>query len=132
MLVGLDPSLPDFCVMPPHFTVGLDNDKVREGLKLIFRKILSYLDVSDQVNVMGILLLSLAFIIYHRKKLYKFYCKIPNHPILALQILQYQELTSKLSKLITTEKLSKIPALTGIPPPIHTLKSLCKYINLQA
>ena len=47
-------------------------------------------------------------------------------------MLQHRELTHELSKLITTEKLSKTPAPTSIPPCTHMLKSLRKAINLQA
>ena len=132
VIVGLDPNSPDFCIMPPHFTVGLENDKVREGMKLTFGKVLKYLDECDRQNVIGMLLLSLASIIYHREELHKFYCEIPNHPISALRMLQHRELVHELSKLITTEKSSKIPAPTGIPPHVHMLKSLHEVINLQA
>ena len=89
MIVGLDLNSPSFCIIPLYFTVGLENNKVREEIMLTFRKVLNYLDECERQNVIGILSLSLASTIYYREELHKFYCKISNHPISALGILQH-------------------------------------------
>ena len=54
--------------------------KVQEATKLALGKVLEYLNEGDHGNVKGLLLLSLASIVYHRVDIHKFYCEIPNHP----------------------------------------------------
>ena len=101
-------------------------------MKLEFGKVLDHLNEGDHENFMGLSLLSLASIAYHREELHKFYYEIPNHPFSALRTLYHKELLDGLSKLITIEKLNKMQAPTGIHPHTHMLKSLCKVINFKA
>ena len=40
MLAGLDPTNPSFQVLPPHFTCGLENEYVKEGVELCYGRIM--------------------------------------------------------------------------------------------
>ena len=79
-------TTPDFCEMPPNFNLGLEYEKAREGKNLTFWKALEYFDKSGRKNIMGLLLLSLAWILYHCEDLRKHYCERPNHPFHFLNV----------------------------------------------
>lgn len=57
-LVGLDPNSIDFAVLPPYFTVGLDDDDVTEAMSICFG------DLGEHYNCSGLLSLLLASMIH--------------------------------------------------------------------
>ena len=59
--------------MLPHFSMGLEHEIVREGMKLTFEKVLECLDESGCENFMGTLLLRLDSVIYYREEIRKFH-----------------------------------------------------------
>ena len=92
---------------------------------------IDYLNSIGHENILDLLLYCLVSIDYYSDKIRKFSYDILNYLFSSLQILHYQDLLNKLSKLIITEKSFKILNPTSIPPHIHILNIFNKVINLQ-
>ena len=114
-LAGLLPDEENFGVLPPHFTVGMENEFVERGMKLCFGVIL---DRYGGTGCQGALLLFLASIVYHREWLRKNIAYKANHPFSQIPILNNPKLLEELAKLVTLEKGGKVMFATGVPQSV--------------
>jgi hypothetical protein len=117
ILAGLDPNSTSFWVLPPHFTCGLENQYVKEGIELCYGKLLESRKNLDFLP--GIFLLFLASIVYHADWLNFFYLNNKKHAFSNLFILENAALLQNLKKLVTTEPTENMSRPTGIPTHIN-------------
>jgi len=116
---GLDPNSTDFAVLPPHFTVGLDDEDVAEAMSISFG------DVGEWFDCTGVLALCLASMVYNIDFFRRIAAGDPTHAFNQLPILQASpELISRLRDKVTTEPSSRLSQPTGIPPHIEHAKVL--------
>ena len=124
MLAGWDCSESDFDTLPPHFTVGLDNEFVAKAMKMCFGNIM--LKNQKEEVLPGLLLLLLASVVFHSEDIVSFCSKIPGHPFMSLPLFQDRQLLATLQDLVTTEKTPGIcERATGIP--VHVEMRKCLY-----
>lgn len=135
ILAGLDPCSDKFGILPPHFTVPIENDIVQEGMNLCFGNI--YRIEHDQNNegnsfVKGILGRCLASLVYHADELQSLIAKRGDtHPFNNLTLLQHPTLLEQLKLLVTTEPTENIMSkATGVPPHTETIKELRTIIDM--
>ena len=124
ILAGLDSLSSSFDVLPPHFIVGLENEKVKQALEVNFKFIFKLGEKDGYKNIHSLLLRCFASLIYHSNSLIEMSSKIPGHPFLSIPILQDAELLADLKKLVTIEPSPVIPCPTGIPPHSAMLKEV--------
>ena len=115
-LAGLLPSDKDFNILPPHFTVGMDNKHVNEAMKQCFGVILGR--YGGHSGIEGALLLFLASIVYHHEWLKGHIARGKQHPFVQIPILNDKELLGELLKLVTLEPTAKMKP-TGVPATIE-------------
>ena len=115
MLAGLNPTSPSFKVLPPHFTCGLDNKYVKEGIELCYGRILRTRQNLDYLP--GMFLLLLASVVYHEQWIRKFILDKKKHPFSNLFLLEDVNLIQNIKSLVTTEPTKNMPQPTGIPTP---------------
>lgn len=115
-LAGLLPSNEDFNILPPHFTVGMDNKHVKEAMKQCFGVILDR--YGGHCGIEGALLLFLASIVYHHEWLKGHIARGKQHPFLQIPILNDSELLEELLKLVTLEPTGTMTP-TGVPATIE-------------
>ena len=127
ILAGLDPNSTNFRVLPPHFTCGLENEYVREGIDLCHRKILKSRKNLDFLP--GIFLIFLASIVYHEAWLKKFCLSIKKHAFSNLFILENANLLQNLKNLVTTAPTDNMSRPTGIPTHINLEEKMDKILN---
>ena len=119
ILAGLNPSLATFATLPPHFTEGMENTYIHEGMRCMYGPILDY-----HTNSCGILLLCFASVVFHADFLIDIASKKPGHPLSLLPIFHNDVLLKELQKLVVLDSDRIIS--TGIPPHIEQIKLLEK------
>ena len=129
-LAGLDPDNEDeFGALPPHFTVGMENEYVKEAMTLCFGTILKK---HSQHAVQGPLMLFLASMVHHSEFLFEYIAKNSSHPFQSIPILQRQSLLEELKKLVTLEPVGEVTTATGVPFRIKQMKKLKSwFVTLQ-
>ena len=130
ILAGLDPNSAKFEVLPPHFTVGLENEFVKNSMQRCFPNIMINLDEATRTNFIGVLLRCLASIVHHSDELMKVIQKNPGHPFSQVPILNQPHLLSQLKPLVTINPSSKINAPTGIPPHVRLMSSIADLVEM--
>lgn len=129
ILAGLSPNKANFDVIPPHFTVGMENTYVKEAMELCFKCILENVELIS--NVRALLLRCLASVVNHAEALMKIIREADgNHPLAAVPIFGRPELLVELKKLITMEPSDRIRFPTGIPPFVEQGRKLDMLIDL--
>ena len=112
-LAGFDPDLTGFGVLPLHFSAGMANEFVREGVHLCFGSILEQFPGE---GIEGALLLFLASIVYHAETfLLPILAKNKGHPFLSIPILSRPDLLRELQELVTLEPAGAVQQATGVP-----------------
>jgi len=114
-LAGLLPDKPNFDILPPHFSVGIENKHVNEAMKQCFGVIL---DKHSGEGIQGCLLLFLASIVYHNEWLKSHIAKGKSHPFLQIPILNNSKLLEELEKLVTLEPAGAVKSATGVPATV--------------
>lgn len=117
ILAGLDPNCTNFQVLPPHFTCGLENEHVKEGIEICYGRILNARKNLDYLP--GICLLMLASIVYHEAWLKTLSLNNKKHPFSNLFFLENKELLKNLKELVTTKPTHNMSQPTGIPTHIN-------------
>ena len=74
-----DPNSPDFDVLPPHFTVGLDDPNIDRALKAFFGNILKYEETNESRFIRALLGRCLASAIFHEDKIQSIIALCPEH-----------------------------------------------------
>jgi len=124
LLAGLDPDNEDqFASLPPHFTQGIENEYIKEGMMLCFGNIITSWGKDGIINV---LLLLLASIVYHSEWLFEVANGNSNHPFNTIPVLQRPELLDKLKELVTLEPAGTITKASGVPLHIKQSTQLKK------
>jgi hypothetical protein len=85
LLAGLDCTTTEFCILPPHFIVGYENEDVKETVQLCYGTIHEQYKIKQQIS--ALLLLVLASVVYHENYLRKLFAKYPGHSFGSLPIL---------------------------------------------
>lgn len=122
ILAGLDPMSVEFDVLPPHFTCGIEDEDVKNALKINFRSIFKIAEEDDRSSLMAILLRCLASIIHHSDSLIAIISTNPSHPFMNIPVLSRPILLQTLKTKITTKPSSIIEAPTGIPPHVKQMR----------
>ena len=118
-MAGLDPNSTDFAILPPHFTVGLDDDDVAEAMSM------SFADIGDRFGCNGVLALYLASMVHNIDFFRGIAASNPLHAFNQLPILQASpDLIARLRNKITTDPSDRLSQPTGIPPHIQHAKVL--------
>ena len=126
MLAGLDPTNPSFQVLPPHFTCGLENEYVKEGVELCYGRIMKARHNLDYLP--GVFLLVLASIVYHEEWIRGYVQNNKKHTFSNLFLLENAYLMRKLRELVTTEPTTNMPRPTGIPTHINLQTTMEKIL----
>ena len=127
MLAGLNPTSPSFKVLPPHFTCGLENKYVKEGVELCYGT--NTKDTTKLRLSTWNISLVLASVVYHETWIRGFVHNNKKHPFSNLFLLENADLIRNLKVLITTEQTENMPSPTGIPTHID-LQSIMEEILL--
>jgi hypothetical protein len=125
ILAGFLPNKTTFDTLPPHFTVGLENQKVKDAVALCWPKLFQRIQSNmAQDNIKGLLLRVLASIVFHSDFLRRspFAATIP--------IFNDLLLLKDLKDLVTTDPSNTMPHSTGIPPHVETYKILDLILKL--
>ena len=93
ILAGLDPNTSTFKVLPPHFIVGMENIHVKEAVNIYFPNISK---LNGLANIKGLLLWSLASVVYHSDSLSQVIISQPGHPFAHIPLLNNQDLLAEL------------------------------------
>ena len=118
ILAGLDPSSPNFGVLPPHFTLvdPMENEDVKLAMHQMYGPILV-----EHPNAKALLLRGLACILFHQDEIVQIMVNNPGHEFTKLAILSDHNLLKRLKKIVTTEPTKNVlETRTGIPPHIET------------
>lgn len=118
VLAGFQPNSASFEQLPPHFTVGFENPTIKRATNLCFPKLLHRLQSEESYHVRGLLLRTLASVVYHSDYLAStlFASNIP--------LLNDCDLLHELKTLVTTSATAGMPHSTGIPPHVELVKKL--------
>ena len=120
-LAGLDPDSADFSILPPHFTCGMENKFVHEGMRICFGGILDHFG-GDGVE--GPLLLFLASIVYHSEWLLTHIADNNRHCFLNIPILSDPRVLRELRKLVTLEPAGDVKQATGVPRHVKLMEEV--------
>ncbi len=124
ILAGLDPMTSNFDVLPPHFTVGIEDEDVRNGLKSNFKWIFMMAQQDERSCLVSILMRCLASLVHHSDSLIDVIAKNPGHPFMNIPILSNGALLQRLKAKITTDPSPVIDSPTGIPPHVVQMRQL--------
>ena len=129
ILAGLDPESSNFGILPPHFTVGNENEFLKKGIQLCFGKILE----TEGTNsfLVPVLTRCLASLVFHSQSLLKVVAKNTGHPFGNIKLFHDEELLKQLKDLVTIEKTPGVLSCsTGVPPHARSIKILEDVLKL--
>ena len=139
ILAGLDPDSADFDVLPPHFTVSMDDERIQKAMKLCFGNILdsernrcdnAENDGNGNSFMPAILLRCLASLVYHEDSIRKVIASRPAHPWKNLAIFSDQQLLKELKSLVTTDPTPGIcDKATGTARHTKMMKAVNKILQ---
>ena len=124
-LAGLPTDSSSFSVMPPHFTVGLENCHVNEGINLCFGVVLE-----AHPEITWLCLLCLASIVHASDYLNAVKGLVPEHPFHGIPVLNNPTLLKELKALITLKPSEKMPVATGVPFSVKQMSVLEKLLKV--
>ena len=101
ILAGLDPDSEEFGILPPHFTVGMNNQTVQKVLQLCFGNIMEAEDGDNFTS--AILLRCMASLIYHPDDIQKVVAKRSGHRFGNIRIFHDPELLKECQSLVTVD-----------------------------
>ena len=120
VLCGLDPTHSSFATLPPHWTIPdpLGNEFIHAAMVIMYGDLMRAYD-GKQENPTGILVRSLACIVYHSEHLLDIVVRRPGHDFSKLTVLQNRPLLTELKKLVSiSPTVGVLTTATGIPPHI--------------
>ena len=103
ILSGLDPHSSSFGTLPPHFTVGMENEYIKDAMHRCFPNIFEKCSTKTQDNMIGVLLRCLASITFHSSSIISAMKDCPGNPLLQIPILNEPRLLTNLLPLVTTK-----------------------------
>jgi hypothetical protein len=127
ILGGLDPNTPRFGILSPHWTTpnSLGNDLIKRAMVMLYGPIMDAYEGKPVHNLMGLLLLVLACVVYHSDALLDVMVTLPGHDFMNITIIEDRELLDGLKILVTTDPILEVMAVaTGIPPHIDMAQQL--------
>ena len=130
ILSGLDPHSSSFGTLPPHFTVGMENEYVKDAMHRCFPNIFQKHGTETQNNMIGVLLRCLASITFHSSSILSTIKDCPGHPLLQIPILNEPDLIANIFPLVTTKSSNIIRAPTGIPPHVKLITNLTDLLHM--
>ena len=123
ILAGLDANSVTFDVLPPHFTVELDDDRIKKAMQLCFGQILDC--ESEDTFVTALLFRCLASLVYHADSINEVVAKFEGHPFANIPLLKDPTFLNDLKTLVTIEPTEGILTKpTGIPPHTSCIKCM--------
>jgi len=134
ILCGLDPTHSSFATLPPHWIIPdpLGNEFVHEAMVLMYGDIMQAYDGKPE-NPIGILVRSLACIVYHSEHLLEIVVRHPGHDFSKLTLLQNRPLLSELKELVSiSPTVGVMTTATGIPPHISLSIQIGKILDTVA
>lgn len=130
ILSGLDPHSSSFGTLPPHFTVGMENEYIKDAMHRCYPNIFGKYSTEAQNNMIGVLLRCLASITFHSSSIISAIKDCPGNPLLQIPILNEPHLLANLLPLVTTKSSNMISASTGIPPHVKLITYLKDLLDL--
>ena len=132
ILAGFNACKSEFSAIPPHFTVGMENEIIREGMHQCFKAFFGDGSlVEQQPNLEGLLLRCLASMVHHSASFLEVIKEHPGHCFMNIPILNDEVLLNQLKELVVTKESKMIPQATGIPPHVKQFEKLDEIIKLQ-
>lgn len=131
ILCGLDPNQSSFATLPPHWTMPdpLDNEFVKSAMVLMYGDLMHAYE-GKQENPTGILLRSLACIVYNSEHLLDTVVRHPGHDFSKLTILHNRPLLTELKKIVSiSPTVGVLTTATGIPPHISMSVQLAQVLD---
>lgn len=98
ILSGLDPNSPYFDILPPHFTVGLENQSIKKAVEVMYGHV-----ILNHPSSAPILKLCLESIVYHSKFMKKIIRNDPGHSLSNLCIFSDDKTLEEFKELVTTK-----------------------------
>ena len=130
VLAGLDPNSPDFDVLPPHFTVGLDDPNIDRALKAFFGNILKYEGTNESGFIRALLGRCLASVIFHEEKIQRIIALCPGHQWSNLNIFNDDVMLKTLKNLVTINSTNGFcDKATGLASNTNLIKAIHEMIN---
>ena len=99
----------------------MENIHVKEAVNIIFPNISKF---NVLANIKGLLLRSLASVVYHSEILSHVIISQPGHPFAQIHLLNKQDLLTELKSLLSIKPSSKINSPTGIPPHVKMMSQV--------
>ena len=106
VLCGLDASKSNFATMPPHFCVEgnlIEDEDIESAMRNMYGPVLDRFQANEDMKPTGLLLLSLASVIFHSDWLRNIVTESSGHPFSLIPLLNCPELLDRLK-----EKVRKI------------------------
>jgi len=121
ILAGLNPLLPDFDILPPHWQLEnpMGDSDVVEGMELTYGKSM----MEEHSQFVPVLLRLFACIVYHSEALIRTMVQYPGHDFNKLCILHRRPLLHQLQQKVTIKPTNGLVA-TGIPPHVEHSRQL--------
>ena len=127
ILAFLDPNLPEFSVLPPHWK-DKKSPNVIAGLELNFPHLMKHRDT--QHDPTGLLQLMLASLVFHSDWLNKQRANNPRHPFASIPILNDVDLLKALKEEVTLEPNKDVRKASGVPPHVEHAKALKEVLDV--
>jgi hypothetical protein len=132
ILAGLDSMSTTFDALPPHFVVGMEDERIVSALKKNFHYIYKMGDENEEfANVKNLLLRCLASLVHHSDALIKEASNHSSHPFWKIPMLCDRQMINELKQLVTTNASHVIDTPTGIPPHVKQNKQLADLLILM-
>ena len=126
-MTAIDINSDDYVILPPHFSVVNPLADIKEGVNLMYGKIITaHLDNDPS----GLMIRLLASVVYHSDWILEVGNKNAGHPFLFIPILQHPDLLLRLKEKVTTNPSSIIQKILGIPPNVEQMKKQRELLNL--
>ena len=132
VMACLNPLLPSFKILPPHFKMvnPCDNKNISEAMTLMYGPILDrWVDTPQDPT--GVLLRLLATIVHHFEWIQSMAYFSTDHPFNSIPLTFKPDLVAELKELITTETSPVIDEATGIPPHVEHSFRLHKLVEVS-
>ena len=125
ILAGFDSCSSKFSAVPPHFTIGMENEDIRSAMIRCFRSFFGDGRLIDQQpNLQGLLLRCLASMVHHSTSLLDIIDRNPGHCFQNIPILTDSNFLCRLKLLVSTKVSEVVPQVTGIPPHVKQFEKL--------
>jgi len=108
IIAGLDAMSTDLDILPPHFTVGLEYEMLKNVLKINFKYIFKLCEKEQYENIHSLLLQAFADVVCNSVPLIEIASKRPSHPFYNVPVLNDPIMLSALKLLVTTKPIAML------------------------